>query len=103
MPDRVSIDAQILQYEYRPARSQFGQQGVRISRQDIGEAASSPRRCEQLLLQAALATGQVDLRDELFRESRCAACFEHGREGGRPALIIFLREERGTGQLHLRR
>ena len=57
----------------------------------------------QLNLQAAAALGKVDEGNELCGGHLDAAMGEHGRQGGRAALLSFLGKERDLTELALGR
>jgi hypothetical protein len=74
--------------------TQLRQDGFDVAGQQIGNAPLAARRRQHLGLQAALAIGDVDARDQLLRRYVDAAVHQHGGERCRAALVLVLREER---------
>ncbi|MNZ96286.1 hypothetical protein D3C78_1154740 [compost metagenome] len=99
VPARIPVERQILQDQHRVPRRHFGQQGIQPRRQRVDQQIVVARRRHQLDLQAALASGQEHPILEQARRGDHAALIEHGRQRGRSALVLGLREERHITQL----
>jgi len=94
-------ESQVLQHDDRIAGGELAQHVFEARRELVGNHAVTPRGRHHLDLQAALALGEVHLRDEVLRGHLDAEAGEHRGERGRAALVLVLREKRHLRELDL--
>jgi hypothetical protein len=86
-------ESQVLQHDDRIAGGELAQHVFEARRELVGNHAVTARGRHHLDLQAALALGEVHLRDEILGGHLDAEAGQHGGERGGAALVLVLREE----------